>query len=57
MPIHGNGGHAKVVRELPLSHPGGWIIAVGNNLDRRREVNKRKRKFCNTVTFHKRILM
>ena len=40
MPIHGNGGHAKVVREIGLWPAGGWIIAVGDNKARKRESKK-----------------
>ena len=37
MPIHGNGGHAKVVRELTFNLRRGWIVAVGDNAARKRE--------------------
>ena len=37
MPIHGNGGHAAVVRELRLDPPNRWIIAVGDNAARQKE--------------------
>ena len=40
MPIHGNGGHAKVVRELVLTPTDGWIIAVGDNAARQQEVRR-----------------
>ena len=49
MPIHGNGGHAKVVRDLTFSRPRGWIIAVGNNLDRKRIVRRSKRRFSTAI--------
>jgi acetyltransferase EpsM len=35
--IHGDGGHAKVVRELVFTPPDGWIIAVGDNGTRQKE--------------------
>lgn len=37
MPIHGNGGHASVVRELQFDPGDGWIIAVGDNAIRQKE--------------------
>src|ERR1700674_3833998 len=40
MPIHGDGGHAKVVRELALTD--GWIVAVGDNAARQQESRKYK---------------
>ncbi len=40
MPIHGDGGHAAVVQELPLDNPDGWIIAVGDNSARQKEARK-----------------
>lgn len=38
MPIHGNGGHAAVVREF-YSDPG-WIVAIGDNRTRQKEVGR-----------------
>jgi len=40
LPIHGNGGHAAVVREIFSLKPEidtGWIIAIGDNSARRKE--------------------
>jgi sugar O-acyltransferase (sialic acid O-acetyltransferase NeuD family) len=37
VPIHGNGGHAAVVRELTITPADGWIVAVGDNSARRKE--------------------
>lgn len=41
--IKGNGGHAKVVRDLVAHSPhwdDAWIIAVGNNADRKAEAER-----------------
>src|SRR5690349_12693888 len=48
VPLHGKGGHASVVRELPMDPPDGWIIAVGNNAARQRE-SRRFRRFAKAV--------
>lgn len=39
MPIHGDGGHAAVVRELNMTSDG-WIVAIGDNATRKRESSR-----------------
>lgn len=51
MPIHGNGGHAKVVRGLDFTDPHGWIIAVGDNAARRKEALAHPER-CYTTAIH-----
>lgn len=49
MPIHGNGGHAAVVRELEMRQEG-WIVAVGDNGLRQKEA----RRYCRFgIAIHK----
>lgn len=40
MRIHGNGGHASVVKELEFVPSDGWIVAVGDNAARQQETRK-----------------
>lgn len=42
VPLHGNGGHAAVIWELPINPPEGWIIAVGDNAIRQKEARKKE---------------
>lgn len=35
--IHGNGGHAKVIRDIQVRPESAWIIAVGDNRLRKKE--------------------
>lgn len=51
--IFGSGGHSKVIEDIPLDDPDCWVVAVGDNAARKREVSaceRMGRRF--TVAIH-----
>ena len=36
--IHGDGEHAKVLRDIPIFPEGAWVVAIGDNAVRKKEV-------------------
>ena len=44
--IHGDGGHAKVLRDIAITPHDAWVVAVGDNYERRKEAQRLQREGC-----------